>query len=70
MVRIDLDPTPRRAFIVALLLFFEALIGGLLVVYQDPHMVGDLPTIAQMVTILGTAAAALVSYLLGFMKRD
>lgn len=69
-MKFDLDPTPKKAAIIAILLFCEALIGGLLVVYQDPNMVGDIPTIAQMVTILGTAAATLVSYLLGFMKRD
>lgn len=68
-MKFELDPTPRRVVMIALLLFIEALVGGILALYNaNPAM--EFPDIGQMMPVIMTSIAVFASYLLGFMKRD
>jgi len=63
-LKFELDPTVPRVVTIGILLFFEALIGGILVVLND----GAMPTNVQWLTILLVAALTIVTYYLSFLR--
>jgi len=62
--RLDLDPTIARVVVIAILLFCESLLGGILVVLNQ----GTMPTLVQFCTILCVALLTLVTFLLTFFR--
>ena len=65
-LKFDLDPSVARVVAIAILLFFESLLGGLLVILQK----GGTPDMQQFVTILSVAGLALITYLLTFLRGE
>lgn len=63
-LKFDLDPTPPKAAMIAILLFCEALLLPLQLYLLQT---GELPSTVVIVTMLVTAFIQLVTYLLGFL---
>lgn len=62
----DLDPTPQRVVIIAVLEFLLMLLGSLTVILQE----GNMPTPYQWATIITVSLLGLVAYLLSFVKGE
>lgn len=65
-LKVDLDPSLHRVLMIGLLLFFEILLGNLVVLLQD----GKMPTEIQTVTILCVAGLQVVTYFLTFLRKE
>ena len=65
-MKVDLDPTPRKVLIIALLSFLEILLGGILTQLAT----GQMPTEIQWMIIICTAGLQLVTYLSEFLKAE
>ena len=66
VVKFDLDPTPRKVLLIALLSFIEILLGGILTQLAT----GQMPTKIQWMIIFCTAGLQLVIYLSEFLKAE
>ena len=65
-MRLDLDPTPQRVLIIAVLEFLAAFITGLYLILQS----GNMPSEIQLLTIFLAAALQLILFLLAFVKGE
>jgi len=65
-LRFDPNPGVGRVVAIGALLFMEALLLNLLAVLQQ----GRMPTAVEWATFLTIALLQLVTYLLGFLRRE
>lgn len=65
-MKVDLDPSYRKVIAIGILLFFETLLGNIVVQLQT----GEPPTQLQTLTILCVAGLSLVTYFLTFLKKE
>jgi len=65
-LRFDPNPDVGRVVTIGTLLFLEALLLNLLAVLQQ----GRMPTAVEWTTFLTIALLQLVTYLLGFLRRE
>jgi len=65
-MKFDLDPTPQRVIVIAVLEFLAALIMGIYLILQT----GAMPSEIQTLTIILGAALQLVLFLLAFVKGE
>jgi len=65
-LKFDLDPTIGKVIGIGLLLFFEALLGGFLLILQR----GTQPTWLEIATVLCIAGISIVTYFLTFLRGE
>ena len=66
-LKFNLDPTPQKAAIIAVLLFLEALLIPLQIHLQTTS---ELPTVVQFITWITIGLIQLVTYLLVFFGHE